>query len=218
MSANAAAALPSAMPLLPGKPSLAVVPFQNMSCDLEQEYFADGMVEEIITAFSRNWVRAMYWKVQRAKKMCSTFRTRWLSALSTSSDRPYKRPRSAARPTHDLTAYDLYLRALAHSLSYKKNQIVEALDLLGHAIGRDPHYGPALALAAHFHRTFEVMGCAEAPETARHTSINLDRQVLRIGPDDPEVPAARSPSLERQESAHLPRSRGFSAKVPSPNP
>ena len=38
---------------LPDKPSIAVLPFPNMSGDPEQEYFADGMVEEIITALSR---------------------------------------------------------------------------------------------------------------------------------------------------------------------
>jgi adenylate cyclase len=38
---------------LPGKPSIAVLPFQNMSGDPEREYFADGMVEDIITALSR---------------------------------------------------------------------------------------------------------------------------------------------------------------------
>ena len=38
---------------LPDKPSIAVLPFQNMSGDPEQEYFADGMVEEIVTALSR---------------------------------------------------------------------------------------------------------------------------------------------------------------------
>jgi TolB-like protein/class 3 adenylate cyclase len=38
---------------LPNKPSIAVLPFQNMSGDPEQEYFADGMVEDIITALSR---------------------------------------------------------------------------------------------------------------------------------------------------------------------
>ena len=38
---------------LPDKPSIAVLPFENMSDDPEQEYFADGMVEEIITALSR---------------------------------------------------------------------------------------------------------------------------------------------------------------------
>ncbi|WP_283815210.1 adenylate/guanylate cyclase domain-containing protein [Bradyrhizobium sp. JYMT SZCCT0180] len=44
----------NARPLaLPDKPSIAVLPFQNMSGDPEQEYFADGMVEDIITALSR---------------------------------------------------------------------------------------------------------------------------------------------------------------------
>jgi len=42
----------AALPL-PAKPSIAVLPFANMSGDPEQEYFADGMVEEIITALSR---------------------------------------------------------------------------------------------------------------------------------------------------------------------
>jgi adenylate cyclase len=52
--ANAAAksSAASALPL-PDKPSIAVLPFQNMSGDPEQEYFVDGMVEEIITALSR---------------------------------------------------------------------------------------------------------------------------------------------------------------------
>jgi adenylate cyclase len=48
ISANASAWAP-----LPDKPSIAVLPFANMSGDPEQEYFVDGMVEEIITALSR---------------------------------------------------------------------------------------------------------------------------------------------------------------------
>jgi adenylate cyclase len=40
-------------PQLPDRPSIAVLPFQNMGGDPEQDYFADGMVEEIITALSR---------------------------------------------------------------------------------------------------------------------------------------------------------------------
>jgi TolB-like protein len=38
---------------LPDRPSIAVLPFTNMSDDPQQDYFADGMVEEIITALSR---------------------------------------------------------------------------------------------------------------------------------------------------------------------
>jgi len=48
LPAQPVAALP-----LPDKPSIAVLPFANMSGDPEQEYFADGMVEEISTALSR---------------------------------------------------------------------------------------------------------------------------------------------------------------------
>ena len=43
---------------LPDKPSLVVLPFQNMSGDPEQDYFADGMVEEITTALSR--IRSLF--------------------------------------------------------------------------------------------------------------------------------------------------------------
>src|SRR5271168_1354037 len=50
--AAARAPAPPSLPL-PDKPSIAVLPFANMSGDPEQEYFADGMVEEIITALSR---------------------------------------------------------------------------------------------------------------------------------------------------------------------
>jgi adenylate cyclase len=44
---------PGATLALPDKPSIAVLAFQNMSGDSEQEYFADGMVEDIITGLSR---------------------------------------------------------------------------------------------------------------------------------------------------------------------
>jgi len=60
MNASGSAAAPIEPPVestqalaLPDKPSIAVLPFENMSGDPEQEYFADGMVEEIITALSR---------------------------------------------------------------------------------------------------------------------------------------------------------------------
>jgi TolB-like protein/Tfp pilus assembly protein PilF len=46
--------LPKPALTLPDKPSIAVLPFENMSGDPEQEYFADGMVEEIITGLSRS--------------------------------------------------------------------------------------------------------------------------------------------------------------------
>jgi TolB-like protein len=50
---SAAVELPANALPLPDKPSLAVLPFQNMTGDAEQEYFVDGMVEEITTAIAR---------------------------------------------------------------------------------------------------------------------------------------------------------------------
>ncbi|HEY7766065.1 MAG TPA: adenylate/guanylate cyclase domain-containing protein, partial [Aestuariivirgaceae bacterium] len=56
---------------LPDKPSIAVLPFQNMSDDRDQEYFADGMVEEIITALSR-----MRWLFVIARNSSFTYKGR----------------------------------------------------------------------------------------------------------------------------------------------
>jgi len=56
---------------LPDKPSIAVLPFQNMSGDPEQDYFADGIVEEIITALSR-----MRWLFVIARNSSFTYKGR----------------------------------------------------------------------------------------------------------------------------------------------
>jgi TolB-like protein len=67
--ANTAAPRP---PLpLPDRPSIAVLPFQNMSGDTEQEYFTDGIVEEIITALSR-----MRWLFVIARNSSFTYKGR----------------------------------------------------------------------------------------------------------------------------------------------
>ena len=56
-SAPAAAALSTAGLALPDKPSIAVLPFSNLGGDPEQDYFADGMVDDIITGLARiNWL------------------------------------------------------------------------------------------------------------------------------------------------------------------
>ena len=54
LGASSPAALPARAPLpLPDKPSLAVLPYENMTGDAEQEYFVDGMVEGITAAIAR---------------------------------------------------------------------------------------------------------------------------------------------------------------------
>jgi len=56
---------------LPDKPSIAVMPFNNMSGDPEQDYFADGMVEEITTALSR-----IHWLFVIARNSSFTYKGR----------------------------------------------------------------------------------------------------------------------------------------------
>src|SRR5215217_1103616 len=158
--------------VLPDKPSIAVLPFQNMSGDPEQEYFADGMVEEIITALSRiRWLfviarnSSFTYKGQAidvkqvgrelgvryvlegsvrkggarvritaqlidAETGAHLWADRFDGALEDVFDlqdqiaisvagiiepalQAAETARSARRPTDDLTAYDLYLRAYA---------------------------------------------------------------------------------------------------------
>src|SRR5204862_642145 len=56
---------------LPDRPSIAVLPFQNMSGDPEQEYFADGIVDDIITALTR-----MRWLFIIARNSSFTYKGR----------------------------------------------------------------------------------------------------------------------------------------------
>jgi adenylate cyclase len=67
-------------PVMAAKPSIAVLPFTNMSGDPEQEYFADGMVEEVITGLSR---------------------IKWLSVISRNSSFIYKNKPTAAKEVAD---------------------------------------------------------------------------------------------------------------------
>jgi adenylate cyclase len=236
----------SAAPVLalPDKPSIAVLPFQNMSGDPEQEYFVDGMVEEIITALSRiRWLfviarnSSFTYKGQAVdvKRVGRELGVRYvlegsvrkggnrvritaqlINALTdahlwadrfdgliedvfelqdevASSVAGVIEPalqaaeirRSAERPTTDLTAYDLYLRALPLYESGEKNQTIEALELLQRAIGRDPHYNLALALAAQCHNHLHVSGWTDDPELHHRRAVDLARRALRGAGDDP---------------------------------
>jgi len=229
---------------LPDKPSIAVLAFQNMSGDPEQEYFADGMVEEIITALSRiRWLfviarnSSFTYKGQAidVKQVGRELGVRYvlegsvrkaggrvritpqlidaISGMHIWADRFDGSPedvfelqdkvaasvagaiepalqaletaRSASRPTNDLTAYDLYLRAWHHALSYDKGRIDQALDLLEEATARDPGYGAALALAAYCHQQLQISGWVEDREANRRTAIDLARRAVQVATDDP---------------------------------
>jgi TolB-like protein len=240
---------PSALALsLPDKPSIAVLPFQNMSRDPEQEYFADGMVEEIITALSR-----IRWLFVIARNSSFTYkgqavdvtqvgrelgvryvlegsvrrgggRVRITAQLIDAANSAHlwadrfdgalkdvfelqdnvassvagviepallgaEMSRSAQRPTNDLTAYDLYLRALApiRSGEVGRESYVEALNLLNQAIQRDARYAPALALAGSCRSSLDVAGWIDDAGANRDEALRLTRRALAAARDDPNV-------------------------------
>jgi adenylate cyclase len=234
-------------PALPlhDKPSITVLPFQNMSGDPEQEYFADGMVEEIITALSRvRWLfviarnSSFTYKGQTidVKQVGRELGVRYvlegsvrkadgrvritaqlidaLSGTNLWADRfdgsledvfdlqdkvassvagviepalqVAETSRSAGRPTDDLAAYDLYLRAYAMLWSSAR-QIPGALRLLERAIERDPRYGPALVWAAICYTRLCLDGWSEDPETDSRKGVNLARRALEVARDDPDI-------------------------------
>ena len=92
--------------------------------------------------------------------------------------------RSTVRPTNDLTAYELYLRALQQMFSWESVGYTHALALLAQAIERDPRYGPALALAAFCHNALHVSGWTNSPEVNRREGLDLARRALRASGDD----------------------------------
>jgi TolB-like protein len=243
VAADNSARQPSGAPPLPDKPSLAVMPFQNMSADPEQEYFADGMVEEIITALSRiRWlfviarnssftykgqavdvkqvgrelgvryvlegaVRKAAGSVRISAQLidAATGAHLWADRFDGSLEDVFElqdrvalcvagvieptlqaveTARSADRPTNDLEAYDLYLRAYEMYFS-SAQEIPEALRLLERAIERDPRYGPALAWAAVCCLRRDADGSSTEPAFDSRRSVDFARRALQVAGDDP---------------------------------
>ena len=217
-----------------------------MSGDPEQEYFADGMVEEIITALSRiRWlfviarnssftykgqavdvkqvgrelgvryvlegsVRKAGGRVRITAQLIDalTGTHLWADRFDGSLEDVFELQdkvaisvagviepalqaaemrRSAERPTSDLTAYDLYLRALATFFPITQERVLEALGLLEQAIAIDPHYGPALALAAMCHLRLVMTAGPKIRRATRRKASDLARQALQVGENDPGI-------------------------------
>jgi adenylate cyclase len=229
---------------LPEKPSIAVLPFANMSGDPEQEYFADGMVEEIITGLSR-----VGWFFVIARNSSFTYKGRavdirqvgrdlgvryvlegsvrkagnrvritgqlidatdgrhvWADrfdgdlddifelqdrithsvvAAITPTLRRAEFARAWAKPTSNLAAYDLYLRALERHYTQLRPATDVAIELLQRAIEMDPGYAGAKALLSTVYVWRTSAGWSN-PAEAR-TAIALARDVVSSGPDDPDA-------------------------------
>jgi TolB-like protein len=228
---------------LPDKPSIAVLPFQNLSGDPEQEYFADGVVEDIITALSRmRWLfviarnssfiykgRAVDVKqagrelgvryiveggVRRAANRvritaqlidATTGASIWADRFDGGIEDIFELQdrmsesivgaiaptleqaeiaRAYRKPTESLDAYDFFLRGMANFHQQTPDTIGEALALFRQAIGIDPNYAAAYALAAWCHVWAKVN--AQMTDRAREVAEGgrLARRATELGRND----------------------------------
>src|ERR1700751_2333840 len=226
-------------PPLPDKPSIAVLPFQNMSGDPEQEYFADGMVEEITTALSRfKWLFVIArnssfmfkGKAVDVKEVGRRLGVRYvlegsvrkasakvritgqlidvLTGTHMWADRFERdltdifalqdevtvavvsviQPKllqteiamAARRRPENLTAYDLYLRALQQFYLATREGETEALQLARRALELDPRFSSAAALAGACHMHNVVWGYTIDPQFDREEAIRLLRLALSL--------------------------------------
>jgi adenylate cyclase len=215
-----------------------------MSGDPEQEYFADGMVEDIITALSRvRWffviarnssftykgkavdirqvgrelgvryvlegsIRKAGNRVRISGQLveAATGRHVWADRFDGDladifdlqdqiteavvgaiepSLRAAEVERARSKPTDNLDAYDLYLRALPHFYGMSKDGFTEALALCDRARVLDPSFALAKALAS-FARAVRLS--YDTGDPGEHElAVQLAREVVRSGTDDPEA-------------------------------
>jgi TolB-like protein len=235
---------------LPDKPSIAVLPFLNLSGDPQQEYFADGMVEDIIVAMSRiRWLFviarnssfAYKGRAVDAKQMGRELGVRYLlegsvrkaanrvritgqlidattgthlwadrfegtiddifdlqdqitesvvGAIAPHLERA-EIERAKRKPTESLDAYDFYLRGMANLHRGTREAVDEALPLFYKAIGLDPVFASACAMAAWCHFWRKVNGWTVNRSQKVAEGARLARRAIELGKGD-AVALARS--------------------------
>ena len=230
---------------LPENPSIAVLPFANLSGDPAQDYFADGMVEEITMALGR-----LPWLFVIASASAFTYKNRavdlrqvgielgvryvlqgsirregdnvriavqltdashghqilserfdgvlgeifslqdqvatQLSARIAPTLQSKEAERARHKPTSNLTAYDLFLRALPPRRdTIEQNE--ESLRLLYQAIELDPAFSTAYGLAAWYHEIPVTFGWVPRTDSRMREGLRLANLAAEIGESDPEA-------------------------------
>jgi adenylate cyclase len=228
------------------KPSIVVLPFKNISGDPEQEYFVDGLVEDIIAALSklsflfviagsssftyksrtvearqiRRELGVRYVLAGSVRKSGERLRITgevvdatsgkviWadryegalenvfslqdsitLSVVTAIAPKMLQAEiaRAQAKPTTNLSAYDLYLRALALMFDDKPESLLQAASLLKQAVQLDPNYSTAHGLIANCHLTrFVSHG---VPILAEEIAEGLEaaKRAVETGRDNPDA-------------------------------
>jgi adenylate cyclase len=242
---------------LPDKPSIAVLPFENMSGDPEQDYFADGMVDDITTALSRfkllfviarnssftykgkavdirqvgrelgvryvleGSVRKASGKVRITGQLidASTGAHLWadrfeggLSDIFALQDQMTESVVSAIAPKllqteielaarrrpDNLSAYDLYLRAMPRFYLMTREGSAEALQLFNRALEIDSRFGVAATVAASCRQLNIIQGWAPDLKSENEEVARLLRVALGIDENDPEALAFAGNLIAKQ--------------------
>lgn len=230
---------------LPNKTSIAVLPFANLSGDAGQDYFADGVAEDVTITLGRvPWLfviasssalpyrgRAIeirqvgaelgvhyilrgsvrteagrvrivvqlmdaahgghIWAERFEGELNEVFAiqdrvTAQVSAMIAPALQSVEIERSQRKSTENLTAYDLYLRALPrYRTTFAENQ--EAVRLLGKAIEIDPLYGAAYGLAARCYQFQRLFGWVLASDLRLNEGVWLAYRAADIGKNDSEA-------------------------------
>jgi class 3 adenylate cyclase/TolB-like protein len=177
---------PTALPL-PDKPSIAVLPFQNMSGDQEQEYFVDGLVEDMITGLSRYVLEGSVRKAGNRIRITGQLVDAangthlWADRFDGALEDVFELQdrvsanvvgiiaprveqaeieRVRSKPAANLEAYDLVLRAVALTRTVRRPEMEQALGLLRQAVQIDPSYARGVAFLSQCCWAFIAQGFA----------------------------------------------------------
>lgn len=227
---------------VPARPSIAVLPFDNMSDDREQDYFSDGITEDIIAELSRfreflviarnssfhfrgkandvaevakklsvqyvvegsvrkigNRVRvtvqlidatstAHVWSERYDRELTDIFAiqdeiTQMIAARLARQARTAIVSRARARPTHNMSAYEFYLRALQLAATYDYDKAREAEPFLRHAVKLDPRFAAAHGMLG-FVEIIKFLWAYYNPDQL-HLALEMARNALQLDPDEP---------------------------------
>jgi adenylate cyclase len=196
---------------LPDRPSIAVLPFANLSGDAEQEYFADGIVEEIITALSRfHWLFVIARSGNRVRIAgqlidTSTDAHLWADRFDGTLEDIFdlqdqvtasvvgaiapkleqaEIERAKHKPTENLDAYDYFLRGMAAFHQWTREGNNEALQHFYRAIELDPKFASAYGMAARCYVQRKAGGWITDRAQEITETARLARRAAELGKDD----------------------------------
>jgi class 3 adenylate cyclase/tetratricopeptide (TPR) repeat protein len=215
---------------LPDKPSIAVLPFDNMSGDAEQEYFSDGITEDIITelrAGNRVRVTAQLIEAATGNHVWAERYDRDLEDIFSVQDEVVREIATAVpgrldvaaiqriqrRPADNLTAYDFLTRAIhTRHLDWGSR---EAVVLLEKAIDADAHCALAYAHLANWH-AYSILAHGAPADEARRLTISFAEKAIHLDPNDSTILSAIAEAYTM--SGHLELARQCIEKAIKLNP